>query len=500
MDQIIETDLEGQIEEARRSISADGYPMSIGELTNLYRDEELRIRPEFQRLFRWTDTQKSRLVESLLLGIPLPSIFVAQTESGKWELVDGLQRVSTILQLQGELLDEKGVKVPPLVLKSTKFLSALDGRLWQHPDSSKSLSEAQRLDIKRSKIDIKIIKRGSSPEAKFDLFQRLNSYGSTLTAQETRSALLVAVSPSFFSWLETLVSHESFVRSTSLSERFKDERFDLELVLRFLILHSRPPEKLTLTSLRDLPQVLDDESIEIAKTHPDRAPELRRTFVRTFDFIALNGADKVFRRWDHKRREFKGSFLVTAFEVFALGVGYHIANGIPHRTDLLEAVKQFWMRPEMQGGFATGKSTERRLVDFVPLGRALLSPTGVEAGDYIEYLVSLSEAELRIEIESRISETIFEIVDSEEFSGAISETNASGFSIDDYEVGEIVLMEGECIASISFSSDGDQLLDKPFCGNRIIGEAAAIFNGEGEIEYRSISAEVDYGDDSGAQV
>jgi hypothetical protein len=74
--------LEQEILEARRSISSDGYPMSIGELTNLYKSNELRIRPEFQRLFRWSNLQKSRLVESILLGIPLPSIFVAQTEGG----------------------------------------------------------------------------------------------------------------------------------------------------------------------------------------------------------------------------------------------------------------------------------------------------------------------------------------------------------------------------------------------------------------------------------
>jgi hypothetical protein len=105
--------LEDQIAEARRTISSEGYPMSIGELTNLYRDGELNVRPEFQRFFRWTNTQKSRLVESLLLGIPLPSIFVAQTADGRWELVDGLQRVSTILQLQGLLEDEDGRPVAP---------------------------------------------------------------------------------------------------------------------------------------------------------------------------------------------------------------------------------------------------------------------------------------------------------------------------------------------------------------------------------------------------
>src|SRR5579884_211987 len=92
--------LESEIRRARLEISADTISMSISELTSLYREETLIIRPEFQRLFRWNIEQKSRLVESVLLGIPLPSLFVAQSEEGTWELVDGLQRVSTLLELQ----------------------------------------------------------------------------------------------------------------------------------------------------------------------------------------------------------------------------------------------------------------------------------------------------------------------------------------------------------------------------------------------------------------
>jgi len=366
-------ELESQIGEARRSISSDGYPMSIGELTNLYRDKELLIRPEFQRLFRWSETQKSRLIESLLLGIPLPSIFVSQTETGTWELVDGLQRVSTILELQGELLDINGNKLPKLNLKRTKYIPALEGREWEHELSSKSLSAAQRLDIKRSKIDVKIIKRGSSPEAKFDLFQRLNSYGSNLTAQETRSALLVAVSGDFFSWLEELAVYPSFVQSVGLSDRLIEERFDLELVVRFLVLHNRPKEKITLTSLRDFSSVLDDESVKLASRHPSDAAELSRAFKTTFDYISDNGGEKIFRKWDEGRGEYKGAFLGTAFEVFALGIGYHVANGTVYKSDLLSLSKAFWNRPEMVGGFATGRSTERRLVQFVPMGREFLS-------------------------------------------------------------------------------------------------------------------------------
>jgi hypothetical protein len=360
--------LEESIRSARLKISSDGYPMSIGELTNLYRDGELIIRPEFQRFFRWTDSQKSHLVESILLGIPLPSIFVAQTESGKWELVDGLQRVSTLLQLQGVLKDSV-----PLTLMATKYLPDLEGCQWADGEGVNSLSEALRLDIKRSKIDVKIIQRESSPQAKFDLFQRLNNYGTQLSPQEMRSALLVGAAPNFFAWLESLSNYPSFCEATVVSERQRDERFDLELVLRFIVLHNRPERALKSTALRDFSQLLDSEALSLAISNPNGSAELEETFQQTFDLICANGAEDVFRKWDPHKRSFRGSFLNTSFEVFACGVGFHIVNGTPFRKDLLTAVKEFWERPDLGSGFATGKSTEARLARFVPMGRSHLS-------------------------------------------------------------------------------------------------------------------------------
>lgn len=69
--------LNEEIKARRAEIRSDGYPMSIGELINMYKDGGLNIHPEFQRFFRWTVEQKSKLIESILLGIPLPSIFVS---------------------------------------------------------------------------------------------------------------------------------------------------------------------------------------------------------------------------------------------------------------------------------------------------------------------------------------------------------------------------------------------------------------------------------------
>lgn len=363
--------LEKEISAARQAIASDGYPMSIGELTNLYRDKELIIRPEFQRFFRWSALQKSRLVESILLGIPLPSIFVAQTESGIWEVVDGLQRLSTIFELQGELREPSGGLKPALDLQGTKYLPNLQGRNWSGIDSNDMLTDAQKLDIKRSKLDIKIIKRESSPQTKFDLFQRLNSYGSQLNSQEMRSALLVAVSPDFFARLEQLASFESFRACVQLSEKQIEERYDVELVTRFIVLHNIGQEKINLSNLRDLSQVLDDATVALATSYPSGLQELEMTFRETFEVIEKNGDEDVFRRWDAAKNEYRGPFLTSAFEIFALGIGYHIANGHSYRTDLISLSQQLWSTPRMQSGYSTGRSTESRLTEFIPKGREL---------------------------------------------------------------------------------------------------------------------------------
>jgi len=361
-------ELEKEIDLGRREISSDGYSMSLGELTNLYRDGELIIRPAFQRLYRWDNDQKSKLVESVLLGIPLPSIFVSQDEAGRWEVVDGLQRISTILQLQG-LLEIDGKKYDPLVLQATKFLPSLEGLQWEAPDSELALTSAQQLDIKRAKIDVKIIKRGSSRQARYDLFQRLNSYGSKLTAQEIRSATLVSVNPEFQSWIQGLAEHAGFANTVSLSDVEIEQQYDLELVLRFLVLHDR--SEISQTALRNLPDLLDEESVTLASAFPSREAELNRRFTETFDVIGSGGGD-VFRKWDAPKNRFVRGFLNTAYEVIAMGLGFHVAEGSSYRTDVLTAAKELWARDDMATRFATGLSTEARLARMLPVGRELM--------------------------------------------------------------------------------------------------------------------------------
>ncbi|MGH3276374.1 MAG: DUF262 domain-containing protein, partial [Streptosporangiaceae bacterium] len=210
--------LEDQIARRAKEIHADGYPMSIGEVLSLYADGDIDIHPEFQRIFRWNDDQKSRLIESLLLRIPIPPIFVSQRLDGIWDVIDGVQRLSTIFEFVGVYRDDSNELVPPSTLKATEYLPDLSGYRWgqANPDG-KNFTEALRRDIKRAKLEFRIIRKESDENAKYDLFQRLNS-GTQLSPQEARNCLLVMLNREMYEEIVKLSEQPDFATVTPLSE------------------------------------------------------------------------------------------------------------------------------------------------------------------------------------------------------------------------------------------------------------------------------------------
>jgi hypothetical protein len=259
-------------------------------------------------------------------------------------------------------------------LRQTKFLPSLDDHSWDGTGAADPLTEAQKLDIRLARLDLRVIKRGSDPKAKFDLFQRLNSFGSTLEPQEIRSALIAATNSECLAWLTRLAASEDFRSCVSLSERLVDVQYDVELVLRFMMLHSYDTDG-PANRLGDFSAKLDDWSIDLAANFACRHEELQEVFLTTFGTLATHGAEDVFRKWNGER--FRGPFLNTAFEVIALGTGYHVANGSAYRTDPLDASRELWGRDQMRTRFATGLATQDRFQLTLPLGRQLMSaPVG----------------------------------------------------------------------------------------------------------------------------
>jgi hypothetical protein len=303
--------LQEEIDKARAEIRTDGYSVSIGEWISIYEKEELDIHPEFQRFFRWSTRQKSRLIESILLGIPIPQVFVAQRPDGVWDVVDGLQRLSTIYQFVGILKDEDSKVLQALTLERTQYLPSLAGKRWEddaHPDQS--LTPAQRLLIKRAKIDASIILKESDESAKYELFQRLNTGGSMLSDQELRNSILVMLNREMYNWMKQLSRDSNFVECVALSERAVEEQYDMELVLRFLVFRTLPPPDLV--NLGDLGEFLTDKASELARDESFDYKGEEQAFKETFGILKKRLGDDAFRRYDPVRKRFGGGFSVSA--------------------------------------------------------------------------------------------------------------------------------------------------------------------------------------------
>ena len=307
--------LDEEITAGRNEIRTDKLDMSYGELTNLYQSEELIIRPEYQRLFRWTSTQKARFIESILLGFPTPAIFVAEDERGVWELVDGLQRLSTVLEFLGVLRDENDDPIQPSSLASSgrkPRLPSLKGMTYE------GLSLQARLAIKRAGCRVEVIKIGSKQTMKYDVFERLNTGGSELTAQEVRNCIFRATSPQFVEWVDTLSQFDPFRANLNLSELQQSTLFDRGLVLRYFTMKNSYTE-----FEHDVEPFITDYVREVLEE--TRAFDMEQEeclFKRTFEIVGMAvGEDS----WRHFRNDkHSGPFSVYVFDTVSVGIAVNI--------------------------------------------------------------------------------------------------------------------------------------------------------------------------------
>lgn len=310
--------LENELEQKSNQIYRDSYQMSIGELINIYRDEEMDIHPEFQRLFRWNNFQKTRLIESIMLNIPIPQIFVSQNEDGIWDIIDGVQRLSTIFQFVGLLRDENDELIPPLILDKTDSLPSFERLSWSESDNC--FTKQQQIDFKRSRFDITIMKKESDSNTKYELFQRLNTGGTALTNQEVRNCLIIMSNKNYYDFFLKLEKNHDFLQTIPITSRKEDEQYRLELILRLLISLDFDFEKIN--EYNDFSQLLDKETINICENNILNEKTLNRKFTKTFELLNNTLGEDVFKKY--KEEKFSGPFLASSFQTIATGVFVNI--------------------------------------------------------------------------------------------------------------------------------------------------------------------------------
>lgn len=366
----IETKIDKLQEEINRrstDIKSDSITMSIGELASLYNDDELIIRPEFQRFYRWTEEQKSKLIESILLGIPLPSIFVSQDETGVWTVIDGLQRLSTIFQFMGILENEKPLKLIP-----TKYLPSLNNKVWDSKDDKEnSLNASQRIFVKRTRMDVKVILKQSDSSAHYEIFQRLNTGGTSLTEQEIRNAVLLMENPNFYKWIEKIANHKSFKTTVTdvISDNQKEQQYNKELLIRFLIFKNTETEELK--KIRQFSDFINDESIKLAQNEKFDYETEEKDFKFLFDRLNNALGENVFRRYNKEKEKFEGAFTVYMYEILALGLAPYLEK-LEEISDkkLATLIIDMWKAEEKNiYELRVGKNLNLRIYNTIDFGR-----------------------------------------------------------------------------------------------------------------------------------
>lgn len=212
---------ESKFPPSERAIHTQAYDLSINTLKEQWDDGTLQI-PEFQREYVWDNAKASRLIESLLLNIPIPVLFFAETPDAKYQVVDGHQRIYSIVRY----LDNQ------FALSGLRIQDEFKGLRYHQ------LPEREQRFLRTRVMRAIIIGADSAPSMKFEVFERLNTGGLALNAQEVRHGLNTG---SFSDLLASLESDPDFRHCLNIP-RPRKRMVDQELILRYFALRDRLPQ------------------------------------------------------------------------------------------------------------------------------------------------------------------------------------------------------------------------------------------------------------------
>jgi hypothetical protein len=301
------------LDQASSQVRFEVIDFSAGELIRLHDEKEINIQPAFQRMFRWTQAQQSRLIESMLLGLPVPQVVLFQREDGVLELIDGLQRVSSIIRfLTGktprESIEDQDQSTR---LDGCDILVELNGKVFA------DFEPVLQLELKRKTLRAIVIRRTNDPNLRYEMFKRLNAGGSPAEPHEVRNAslrIVGAAGEKFLEFLDACANTPSFKQSTELlSEQAKRRLGRQELVLRFFALKNSRN-----TYRGNISDWLDEYSESVVKGHVKFSyAREKREFDTAFGVLADKLGEEAFLK--HKNNRALGGLAPAYFDAVTMG-------------------------------------------------------------------------------------------------------------------------------------------------------------------------------------
>ncbi|ASE41054.1 GmrSD restriction endonuclease domain-containing protein [Brevundimonas vesicularis] len=212
-----------EIRDERRNVGFDSYDITVKQLIDMVGEQQINIAPDYQRRFVWDDVRQSHLIESIYLGIPIPSLFMATNEDSTWEVIDGLQRLTTLINFAGTPSSSSPPANDPLKLKGLEKIPSLNGGVFADLPSNLKLSFLTR------PVRITVLNDRSDHQVRFDLFERLNTGGISLHEQEIRNCVFQGAFNDFIKQCAKDPRLEALLKRSDKTGRGNVE----ELVLKF---------------------------------------------------------------------------------------------------------------------------------------------------------------------------------------------------------------------------------------------------------------------------
>ena len=314
-------------------------PVLVDQLVERIRHAEVDLAPDFQRMRGiWKPVNKSRLIESLLLRIPIPVFYVAADADDNWKVVDGVQRMSTLYDYITEQFPLTGLE----------YRVEFNGRRFEQ------LPRVMQRRIRETQLVVNIIEPGTPPEVMFNIFSRINTGGMKLNAQEIRHALHPGPVRDF---LRALADSDAFTAATNRSIK-PDRMIDRECVLRFLAFHIEQWEQYR---SRSLDGYLGGIMRRINAMTPGERDLLRADFEKAMLAAKRIFGRRAFRNIGNERARINKSLFEAWGVQLARCSPHDIDRLVGHREDILRRFESLLRDPEFDKAISQATAMPQRI-------------------------------------------------------------------------------------------------------------------------------------------
>ena len=332
--------IQDQLDTNRRSVAFDSYDITLKQLYDMVLERMVDIAPEYQRHFVWDQARQSALIESLFLGIPIPSLFMATNRDASWEVIDGLQRLTTILNFIGNDEELKNLKInhKKLKLSGLEKLDSMNGLLYE------DLPKSMQFMLQTRPLRITVLNDRSDFNVRYDLFERLNTGGVTLHEQEIRNCVYIG---EFNDFIKELAENEDFRSVVKMTENAERSGSYEELVLRFFAYHEDSD-----SFIHSVKGFLNDYMEKKTNNFKDKK-YLNDLFVTTFKVINENLIEGIVRGAR------KNLTPIVLYEAISVGCAKAINSGEQYDLSRLRSLLN---DPEIKK-CTTGATNSKKMVD-----------------------------------------------------------------------------------------------------------------------------------------